>query len=704
MPGVVLGPAAAKIKNWDRNDVLLVVCDPGTVAAGVFTRNRFCAAPVTVCRDHLARQHKSGGSMRALVVNAGNANAGTGESGLADAHAECVAVARLLGCAPEEVLPYSTGVIMEPLPVEKILSALPAARTAARADGWFAAASAIMTTDTVPKGASRRVDVAGVPVTVTGIAKGAGMIHPDMATMLAFMATDAPIAAPLLAEIVREVADVSFNGATVDGDTSTNDSFVLAATGKAKLAPITSADDPRLAPCVPRSRSARWSWRRPSCATARAPPSSSRSASKAAEPSTNAGASPSASRTRRWSRPPSSRPTPTSAASCARSATLQRPTPILRASRSGSTTCWSSTTAGARPTYREEDGQRVMKQEEITVRVDLGRGKAAADGVDLRLLARLRVDQRRLPILSRRWPRQTVSCPTSSRAPKASSSASRRLLPPPVPDPDWSKITAARWRKRSGRGYLQAIAHPHAIRLDDLVAVDDQKRTIDANTRQFVAGLPANNVLLTGSRGTGKSSLVKAMLTKYAGKGLRLIEVDKSDLVDLPDIAERVASRAASLRDLLRRPHVRRGRGGLQGAQGDARRLDRGRGGQRRRLRDVQSPPPAARIFHREPRDQAHRRGSPSRRIGRGEDLAVRALRPLDLVLSVLARTTTCARWRHGSRISASSRRQALARPRRARARRCSGRLQRGSRSGRAAWQFAKNFAGAQALKSQKRQ
>ena len=182
------------IKNWERNDVLLVVCEPGTVAAGVFTQNRFCAAPVVVCREHLARQHARHAEFRALVVNAGNANAGTGASGLADAQAECVAVARLLDCAPEDVLPYSTGVIMEPLPVAKIVAALPAAKAAARADGWFAAANAIMTTDTVPKGASRRVIVDGVPVTVTGIAKGAGMIHPNMATMLSFIATDAPIA------------------------------------------------------------------------------------------------------------------------------------------------------------------------------------------------------------------------------------------------------------------------------------------------------------------------------------------------------------------------------------------------------------------------------------------------------------------------------------------------------------------------------
>ena len=227
VPGVKLGTAAARIKNWQRDDVLLVAFDPGTVAAGVFTQNRFCAAPVIVCRRHL----DGAGNVRALVVNAGNANAGTGEEGIAAAEATCAATASMLDCAPREVLPFSTGVIMEPLPVGKIAAALPAARAALAADDWFEAVSAIMTTDTVPKGASRRIDIDGVPVTVTGIAKGSGMIHPDMATMLAFVATDAPIAADLLATSTREIAGASFNCATIDGDTSTNDSFVLAATG-----------------------------------------------------------------------------------------------------------------------------------------------------------------------------------------------------------------------------------------------------------------------------------------------------------------------------------------------------------------------------------------------------------------------------------------------------------------------------------------
>jgi glutamate N-acetyltransferase/amino-acid N-acetyltransferase len=247
VPGIALGAAAARIKNWDRDDVLLVVADAGTVASGVFTQNRFCAAPVTVCRKHLAAQRQRRADFRALVVNAGNANAGTGEPGLAASRETCEAVARLVGCDAEQVLPFSTGVIMEPLPVGRIVDGLPHARSVLRADGWFNAARAIMTTDTVPKGVSRRVSIDGVDVTVTGIAKGAGMIHPDMATMLAFIATDAPLDGALLDRLTRETADVSFNGATVDGDTSTNDSFVVAATGKAPLQPLGDVTDPRVA-------------------------------------------------------------------------------------------------------------------------------------------------------------------------------------------------------------------------------------------------------------------------------------------------------------------------------------------------------------------------------------------------------------------------------------------------------------------------
>ena len=246
VPGIALGTAAAKIKTWNRDDVVLVVAEPGTVAAGVFTQNRFCAAPVAVSRDHLQAQRRRRLDFRALVINAGNANAGTGDAGVAATRRTCDAAARLAQCASEQVLVYSTGVIMEPLPVERIIAALPAARANASPGGWFGAAQAIMTTDTVPKGASRRVAIDGVDVTVTGIAKGAGMIHPDMATMLAFVATDAPIGAALLDAMTREIAGVSFNGITIDGDTSTNDSFVVAASGKAGVAALVDATDRRV--------------------------------------------------------------------------------------------------------------------------------------------------------------------------------------------------------------------------------------------------------------------------------------------------------------------------------------------------------------------------------------------------------------------------------------------------------------------------
>jgi glutamate N-acetyltransferase/amino-acid N-acetyltransferase len=240
--GVELGTAAAGIKKWTRDDVVLIALAEGARAAGVFTQNRFCAAPVVVCREHLAR----GGATRALLINAGNANAGTGERGIADARATCAAVAQLLDCAAHEVLPFSTGVIMEPLPAERIVASLPTARAALSPTHWYAAVCAIMTTDTVPKAASRRIDLGGTPATVTGMAKGAGMISPNMATMLGFVATDAPLAAPLLQALAVEVADASFNRITIDGDTSTNDSFVLIATGRSAMAPITGASDARL--------------------------------------------------------------------------------------------------------------------------------------------------------------------------------------------------------------------------------------------------------------------------------------------------------------------------------------------------------------------------------------------------------------------------------------------------------------------------
>jgi len=235
--GVELGFAEAGIRKANRRDLMLMRLTPGSRVAGVFTQNSFAAAPVQVCRDHLA-----GGPIRALVVNAGNANCGTGERGLDAARRSCAAVAALVGCSPAEVLPFSTGVILEHLPVDRIEAALPACVATLSADRWAEAASAIMTTDTVAKGASRQVTIEGVTVTVTGIAKGVGMLQPNMATMLAYIATDAPVAQEVLQRLVREVADVSFNRVTVDGDTSTNDSFVLIATGAARLAEIAAAD------------------------------------------------------------------------------------------------------------------------------------------------------------------------------------------------------------------------------------------------------------------------------------------------------------------------------------------------------------------------------------------------------------------------------------------------------------------------------
>jgi glutamate N-acetyltransferase / amino-acid N-acetyltransferase len=234
--GVRLGIASAGIKKPGRRDITLIELAAGSQVAGVFTQNRFCAAPVTLCKQHLAT-----GNIRALVINTGNANAGTGAEGLARARQTCDAVAQLMGCAAENVLPFSTGVILEPLPVDKILPVLPAAQADLAPNHWSDAAHAIMTTDIVAKGASRQISIGGKAITVTGIAKGSGMIHPNMATMLGFVATDAAMAASLMQQLVKEVADVSFNCVTVDGDTSTNDSFILIASGQAGNTEIADA-------------------------------------------------------------------------------------------------------------------------------------------------------------------------------------------------------------------------------------------------------------------------------------------------------------------------------------------------------------------------------------------------------------------------------------------------------------------------------
>lgn len=235
VPGVRIGVAEAGIRKPGRKDLTVVLCDEGTAVAGVFTSNRFCAAPVLVCREHLA----AGVPIRALVINTGCANAGTGASGLTHARSTCASLAALLGCASAQVLPFSTGVIMEPLPYERIAAGLPAALADAQAGHWLRAAEGIMTTDTVPKACSVRVVIDGAQASVTGIAKGAGMIRPNMATMLGFIATDACIDPALLPALVREVADASFNRITVDGDTSTNDAFIVMASQQAAHARIT---------------------------------------------------------------------------------------------------------------------------------------------------------------------------------------------------------------------------------------------------------------------------------------------------------------------------------------------------------------------------------------------------------------------------------------------------------------------------------
>ncbi len=229
VPGVMLGIAEAHIKKPGRKDMLVMAFEPGTLVSGVFTQNRFCAAPVLLCRSFLEFTRET----RGLVINTGCANAGTGELGLVNARATTQAVAAMLGCKQQQILPFSTGVIMEHLPMERILAGVPLCVSDLKENNWYNAAHAIMTTDTVPKAASRQIDIHGAKVTVTGIAKGAGMIQPNMATMLGYIATDAVVAQDVLDDMIQEAAMLSFNSITVDGDTSTNDSFVLIATGKA---------------------------------------------------------------------------------------------------------------------------------------------------------------------------------------------------------------------------------------------------------------------------------------------------------------------------------------------------------------------------------------------------------------------------------------------------------------------------------------
>lgn len=238
--GMRIGVTEAGIRKSGRKDLTVILLDEGASVGGVFTQNRYCAAPVQICRDHL----QTDAGVRAMVINTGNANAGTGADGMRRAQRSCEALASHLGLSPRQILPFSTGVIMEPLPVERIEAGLAAAIADAKPGNWLRAAQGIMTTDTQPKAFGTQVTIDGVTVSISGISKGAGMIRPNMATMLGFLATDAVVSQALMAQLAKELADGSFNRVTIDGDTSTNDSFVVVATNKAGNASIDSLSSP----------------------------------------------------------------------------------------------------------------------------------------------------------------------------------------------------------------------------------------------------------------------------------------------------------------------------------------------------------------------------------------------------------------------------------------------------------------------------
>ena len=373
VPGVLLGIAEAGVRKANRKDVTVVLLEEGASVAGVFTQNRFCAAPVQICRDHLAR----GLGIRAILVNTGNANAGTGDDGLMRAKSTCIALAQHLDLAPEQVLPFSTGVIMETLPHDRINAGLPAALADARADNWGRAAEAIMTTDTIAKAFSTQVQIGGATVTVTGISKGAGMIRPNMATMLGFMATDACVDQALLGQLAKDLADASFNRITIDGDTSTNDSFVVIATNKAAHAPITSMDSAD-------GRALKAAMQQVAQQLAQAIVRDGEGATKFITVRVEGGKTAEECRLAAYAIAHSPL---VKTAFFASDPNLGR---ILAAVGYAGITDLDQTkidlflddvhvvvNGGRNPSYREEDGQRVMKQSEITVRVGLGRGTAA---------------------------------------------------------------------------------------------------------------------------------------------------------------------------------------------------------------------------------------------------------------------------------------------------------------------------------------
>lgn len=373
--GVRIGVAEAGIRKAGRKDLTVMLIDEGASVGGMFTQNRFCAAPVQVCREHLAAG--AGADIRALVINTGCANAGTGAAGLEAARRTCAALAAQLGVRPQQVLPFSTGVILEPLPLERLQAGLPAALADAQPAHWLKAAEGIMTTDTVPKARSVKASVGGAQVTVTGISKGAGMIRPNMATMLGFVATDACVAPGLMPQLARALAESSFNRVTVDGDTSTNDSFIVIATNKAAHAPVQSLQSPEgQALFAALLEVARW--------LAQAIVRDGEGATKFITVQVEGGQN---------------------AAECRQVAYAIAHSPLVKTAFFASDPNLGrilaaigyagiadldtekidlyldgvhvATRGGRHPDYREEDGQRVMKQPEITVRVNLGRGAAS---------------------------------------------------------------------------------------------------------------------------------------------------------------------------------------------------------------------------------------------------------------------------------------------------------------------------------------
>ena len=374
IPGITIGVTEAGVRKANRRDLTVLLLDAGSSVGAVFTQNRYCAAPVQVCRTHLAAATSD---IRALVINTGNANAGTGAPGLQAANQTCAAMAQQLDVQPEQILPFSTGVIMEELPVEKIIAALPAAISNAHAANWANAAEGIMTTDAVLKACSAQFTLEVAAVHITGIAKGAGMIRPNMATMLGFMATDAKVSQPVMAQLAREVADASFNRITIDGDTSTNDSFVIMATNKAAHTEITDLASPA-------GVTLKAAVLKVAQQLAQAIVRDGEGATKFITVQVDGGKTPEECRQVAYA---SAHSPLVTTAFYASDPNLGR---ILAAVGYAGISDLDQekielfldnvhvvTRGGRNPAYREEQGQQVMKQSEITVRVNLGRGSAS---------------------------------------------------------------------------------------------------------------------------------------------------------------------------------------------------------------------------------------------------------------------------------------------------------------------------------------